>query len=152
MKRLVPLVLALLCLSGCEKALLPWNDSKVVHTGCNAGATRSHAGGEEHPEYIYLKYSLSGLVLIHEWGDYNCAIKNCELQRKLEINESDITLHFWTEISANCVCPVKKVQTLIEGLHTGKEYTLHFNGLNPIQFKYSTNLNLKLKAEDYEQW
>ena len=153
MKQLGFLLMASLLLAGCQ--YLSSETGRLVHTGCAAGtevATRSHSGGIDREEIIRLKYSTAGLVVTDEWGDYNCAIKHSDMQVKLDIRDSDIYLSFWVEPLANCICPVKEVKYVVGGLTLGKEYTLHFNGLGPIQFKYSTLLNLKLKADDYVQY
>lgn len=148
MNKIFAYLSAALLLAGCQALSL--EPGKVYHTECaKAFETRAHSGGMDREELIHLKYTSAGLLVTDEWGDYNCAIEEMGVQAKLEIQGTEIYLRFWVDPPlANCICPIEEVKYLVRGLERGKEYTLYLNGLIPIQFKYTPQLDLRVEAVD----
>lgn len=125
---------------------------KFTHTGC-ASDTKSGMYGAT-PRLTF-KHAGEGVAIICSDVEMNCVIKTVGISSKQSVNGNTIHYDIYvdSEISANCMCLVHEMTTMVTGLKEGREYTLDLTieGLryNPIDFTYKSGLNKTVDLDLY---
>ena len=142
----------MLAVLGCE------TDSReisfdFIHSGCSV-ATKA---GDETSR-LTLKYTEHGLWVIRTNATLNCIIKtdpDCvKCKVSVDGNVIDYSVFVDSDMSANCICPVEEMSSVVAGLEEGVEYTFnyHFDGRSfaPISFTFMKSLNLVIDPDLYQ--
>ena len=129
MKRIGFLLLLLPIWAGCNWADDPYYGNKeFVHTGCAGSPFTRGINGSEGESLLTIKYEDGGLRVTRTNAVMNCSIKNGGITCSATVDGN--VIHYWaTETdgpSANCMCLVEEMSSVVTGLQTGKEYTLDY--------------------------
>ena len=128
MKRIFLLLLVLPVLAGCNLKNDPILQSRgFAHTGCSSGLATRAGSDDGEPSLLTLKYEDGNLRVTRTNATMNCAIKfgiDCDVSI-----EGDV-IHYWVHEkdgpTANCICRVDRMSSLVSGLQPGKEYTFDY--------------------------
>ena len=147
MKKLLLILLVLPVWAGCNKSKLPQTD-EFVHTGCasdtgtRAGSSRSEAS------LLTLKYEDGNLRVIRTNARMNCSIKNGGIVCDVSVKGDVIRYSVYEKDgqSANCMCRVEEMSSVVTGLKEGKEYTFDYScsfyGPESFTFVFKKGLHL----------
>lgn len=147
MKKITILLLGLALVAGCSKSNA--NRSKeFTHTGCandtRAVETRSGLFGDE-PSLLKLKYEDGGLRVTRTNATMNCSIKNNGIACDVSVKGGVISYNVYEKDgpTANCICPVEEMSSVVTGLQEGKEYTLEYRCYQSanVSFTFKKSLN-----------
>ena len=142
MKKTLLLMLILAVFTGCNTLDIPkdLHEGEVTHSGC---ATATKAGlDEDNPPLITLRYHDGGLLVTCTNMYMNCSIKNGGIGCHVSVEGDDIHCSFYEKDGplANCICLVKTMSTVINGLESGKEYNFYYGSYNPVKFTFKSGL------------
>lgn len=155
MKKLCLLLCAAWVVAGCS--LIDGDrlhSVELTSTGC---ASETKAGSSEADSKLILKYTSEGLLVTRNNARMNCAIKDggiaCDVS--VEGNVIKYKVHQKSELSANCICLVKEMSSVVTGLKEGTNYTLYYwcqyeLPLVAIDFTYKKGFRMSLDTDLYE--
>lgn len=138
MKKIFLLTLVLAVFAGCNPMDNPGNirEGEVTHTGC-ASATKAGLD-DDNPPLLTLKYMDGGLLVTCTNTYMNCSIKEGGIACHVSVEGDAIHCNFYEKdgATANCICLVKSMSTIIKGLETGKEYSFYYGSYEPVKFTF----------------
>ena len=142
MKKTLLLMLILAVFAGCNTLDIPkdLHEGEVTHSGC---ATATKAGlDDDNPPLITLRYHDGGLLVTCTNWYMNCSIKNNGISCHVSVEGDDIHCSFYEKDGpvANCICLVKTMSTVINGLENGKEYNFYYGSYSPVKFTFNIGL------------
>ena len=142
MKKTFLLMLILTVFAGCNTLDIPQDvrEGEVTHSGC---ATATKAGlDDDNPSLVTLRYHDGGLLVTCTNTYMNCSIKNGGIGCHISVDGNDIHCNFYEKDgpTLNCVCLVKTMSTVINGLESGKEYNFHYRSYEPVKFTFKKGL------------
>lgn len=117
---------------------------QVIHTGCSKD-TKAASDVTADPT-LTLEYTNDGLRLVRTYTEMNCSIKNGGIVCDVSVDGRTVHYSVYEKDgpSANCICVVDQMTTVIPGLSEGVEYTLDYSvsgvHYSPIDFTYTSNL------------
>ena len=146
MKKLLLLLLVLPVCAGCTKSEVS-RSKEFTHTGCASdAATRAGSGGSD-VSLLSLKYENGDLRVTRTNATMNCAIKNGGIVCDATVKGNVIRYSVYEKDgpTANCICRVEEMSSLVTGLETGKEYTFEYScGYNYPSFTFVFKKGLRL--------
>lgn len=130
MKRFVILLLVLPLWVGCNWKADPWAGNKeFTHTGCAGSPATKGLFGSDSASLLTLKYEDGGLRVTRTNAEMNCSIKLNGMDCQVSVEGN--VIHYWvTEAdgpTANCICLVEKMSSVVSGLQEGKEYIFDYS-------------------------
>ena len=135
MKKLLLLLLVLPLWAGCYKSLLPKTD-EFTHTGCATDAgTRAGLSQSD----------VSLLILKYEDGNCDVSVKGDVINYRVYEKDGP---------TADCMCRVEEMSSVVTGLKEGKEYTFNYScsigtGIESFTFVFKKGLHLIRDEEPY---
>ena len=149
MKRIILLLLVLPIWAGCtQKDNLQLHSKEFSHTGCASGVGTKSALNDGEVSLLILKYEDGNLRVTRTNAFMNCSIKNGGIACEVSVEGNNIHYNVYEKDgpSANCMCKVEEMTSLVTGLQTGKEYSLYYYyctiGYMPISFTFQPGLYL----------
>ena len=140
MKKCHLALLTVLLLAGCSKEdlQLPLT-GEIVSTGC-ASETKAGLFSKGEPRLI-LEYTPDGLRVTMKNAEMNCSIKNGGISCNVSVEGNVIRYAAYPTDgpTANCICLVEEMSSIVTGLKEGREYTIYYScvyALVPIDFTY----------------
>lgn len=129
MKRFLALLLVLPVWAGCSQKDNPVSrPAEFTHTGCASGlSTRAGADGGV-TSLLTLRYEDGNLRVIRTNAAMNCSIKLNGMTCEAYV-EGDVVHYKVYENdgpTANCMCRVEEMSSLVTGLVVGKKYTFDY--------------------------
>jgi serpin B len=138
MKKTFLFLMVLAVFAGCNTLDIPANlqEGEVIHSGC-ATATKSVID-DDNPPLLTLKYKDGGLLVTCSNTYMNCSIKESGIACHVSVEGDAIHCNFYEKDgpTANCICLVESMSTIIKGLETGKEYSFYYGSYEPIKFTF----------------
>ena len=126
MRKLVLLLLLLPIWAGCNWTDDSWAINKAfTNTGCAGSPTTK----SEAESLLTLKYEDGGLRVTRTNAVMNCSIKDYGMVCQVS-TEGNVIHYSVTETdgpTANCVCLVEEMSSVITGLKEGMEYTFDYH-------------------------
>lgn len=152
MKKWLFLLLVLPVWAGCNiKFDFQLNSRTFSHTGCAKDQTKGSSDGRD-VSLLILKYEGGDLRVTRTNAFMNCSIKTggiaCEVS--LEDNVIHYKVYEKDGPSANCICPVEEMTSVVTGLEKGKEYTMDYfcsGYYTPFTFVFNDSLYLIQDAD-----
>ena len=142
MKKTLLLMLILAVFAGCNTLDIPGNirEGEVTHSGC-ASATKAGLD-DDNPPLITLRYHDGDLLVTCTNMYMNCSIKNNGIGCHVSVEGDDIHCSFYEKDGpvADCICLVKTMSTVINGLESGKEYNFYYGSYNSVKFTFNIGL------------
>ena len=155
MKKMCLLLCAAWVIAGCNLV-----DGDRLHsveltsTGC---ASETKAGSSGADSKLILEYTSEGLLVTRSNAEMNCAIKNGGIACDVSVEDNLIKykVHQKSELSANCICHVKEMSSVVTGLKDGTNYTLYYwcqdeLPLVAIDFTYKKGFRMSLDTDLYK--
>lgn len=157
MKKLFLLMLVLPIWAGCNQKDDPVSRSReFTHTGCASGLATRAGVDDGVTSLLTLKYENGDLRVIRTNASMNCSIKlngmTCEAY--VEGNVVHYKVYENDGPSANCMCRVEEMSSLVTGLQVGKEYTFDYycsHQYTPFTFVFKEGL-VKIVEEEPCIW
>ena len=133
MKKLLLLLLVVPFWTGCYKSLLPKTD-EFTHTGCATDAGTRAGSGKSDVSLLILKYE-----------DGNVSVDGNTIRYRVYEKDGP---------TANCMCRVEEMSSVVTGLKEGKEYTFNYScsigtGIESFTFVFRKGLHLIRDEEPY---
>ena len=129
MKKLLTLLLVLPIWVGCNQKDDPVSRSKeFTHTGCSSLLATRAGSDDGGRSLLTLKYEDGDLRVIRTNAMMNCSIKDHGMVCEATI-EGKVIHYTVTETdgpTANCMCRVKEMSSVVTGLKVGKKYTFDY--------------------------
>ena len=147
MNKMTLLLLGLVLLAGCSKSNA--NRSKeFTHTGCasdtRSAETRAGWFGDD-PSLLKLKYEDGGLRVTRTNATMNCSINSGGIVCDVSVKGNVISYFVYEKDgpTANCICPVEEMSSVVTGLQEGQEYTLEYRCYQSanVSFTFKKSLN-----------
>ena len=142
MKRLLPVLFALVLLAGCRKA----EDVSVegfTYSGCTKAETEA-----VDLSLLSLKYEGGDLEVTRKDAWMNCSFQDRGLVCTVSVKGNDIYYQVDYEkegAEVKCVCLVETMSSLVKGLEPGKQYTFHYyccQNYKPVSFTFKEGMIL----------
>ena len=158
MKKFLLVLLVLLVLpvwAGCSKSNME-RSKDFTHTGCAAGTGTRAGSGDSDKSLLTLKYEDGNLRVTRTNAMLNCIIKAggeviCETSVDGNVIHYKVYEYEKSGLSANCMCRVAEMTSVVTGLEIGKEYTFDYfcsHAYDPITFVFKKDLVLIDRKED----
>ena len=148
MKKFLLILLILPVWVGCNKSQLPKTD-EFVHTGCASDAGTRAWGGKSDVSLLILKYEDGNLRVTRTNAEMNCAIKLNGIACDVSVDGNTIRYRVYEKDgpTANCICRVEEMSSVVTGLKEGKEYTFNYScsigsGIESFTFVFKKGLHL----------
>ena len=126
----------------------------LISTGC-ASETRAGSSGDESK--LILKHTSDGLLVTRKNARMNCAIKDGGIACEVSVSGNIIKykVRQKSDMSANCICRVEEMSSVVTDLKEGANYTLYYwcqdeIPLVAIDFTYSKGLKMSLDTDLYK--
>ena len=155
MKKLLLLLLVLPLWAGCNKSLLPKTD-EFTHTGCATDAGTRAGSSKSDVSLLILKYEDGNLRVTRTNATMNCAITLNGIACESSVKGSVInySVHEKDGPTADCMCRVEEMSSVVTGLKEGKEYTFNYScstggGIESFSFVFKKGLHLIRDEEPY---
>ena len=154
MKKLLLLLLVLPVWAGCNKSLLPKTD-EFTHTGCATDAGTRAGTSQSDVSLLTLKYEDGNLRVTRTNATMNCAIKLNGIACDVSVRGNTILYRVYEKDgpTANCMCRVAEMSSVVTGLKEGKEYTFNYScsssGIESFTFVFKKGLHLIRDEETY---
>ncbi len=155
MKKLCLLLCAAWVVAGCS--LIDGDrlhSVELTSTGC---ASETKAGSSEADSKLILEYTSDGLLVTRNNARMNCAIKDGGIACDVSVEDNVIKykVHQKSELSANCICLVKEMSSVVTGLKEDTNYTLYYwcqdeMPLVAIDFTYKKGFRMSFDTDLYE--
>ena len=155
MKKILMILLVLPMVAGCTKYDTKLRSKDFTHTGC-ASAAGTRAGSDDSDKsLLILKYEDGNLRVTRTNAMLNCVITIGEIICETSVEGN--TIHYKVyEYSpdgstADCMCRVAEMTSVVKGLEIGKEYTFDYycsHGYEPFTFVFKKGLVLIQREED----
>ena len=122
MKKLLLILLVLPVWAGCNKSLLPKTD-EFTHTGCATDAGTRAGLSQSDVSLLILKYEDGNLRVTRTNATMNCAIKLNGIACDVSVQGNTIRYSVYEKDgpTANCMCRVEEMSSVVTGLKEGKE-------------------------------
>lgn len=137
-------MLALVIWAGCTKSDVT-RSKQFAHSGCASDATTRAGEDEDAPSLLILKYENGDLRVTRTNAYMNCSIKTGGIACDVSIDGNVIRYSVYEKngATANCICRVEEMSSLVTGLETGKEYIFKYcpNAYSPITFTFKKGLH-----------
>ena len=137
-------MLALAIWAGCTKSDVT-RSKQFAHSGCASDATTRAGEDEDAPSLLILKYENGDLRVTRTNAYMNCSIKTGGIACDVSIDGNVIRYSVYEKngATANCICRVEEMSSLVTGLETGKEYIFKYcpNAYSPITFTFKKGLH-----------
>ena len=155
MKKFLLVLLVLPVWAGCSKSNME-RSKDFTHTGCAAGTGTRAGSGDSDKSLLTLKYEDGNLRVTRTNAMLNCIIKAggeviCETSVNGNVIHYKVYEYEKDGISANCMCRVAEMTSVVTGLEIGKEYTFDYfcsHAYDPITFVFKKDLVLIDRKED----
>ena len=154
MKKLLLILLVLPVWAGCNKSLLPKTD-EFTHTGCATDAGTRAGSSKSEVSLLTLKYEDGNLRVTRTNATMNCAIKLNGIACEVSVEGNTIRYSVYEKDgpTANCMCRVEEMSSVVTGLKEGKEYTFNYScstyGPESFTFVFKKGLHLIRDEEPY---
>ena len=156
MKKLLSILLVLPLVAGCSKPNLMLRSEDFTHTGCaSAAGTRAGSSDDSDKSLLILKYEDGNLRVTRTNAMLNCVINIGEIicETAVDGNVVHYKVYEYQEdgLSANCMCRVAEMTSVVKGLEEGKEYTFDYycsHAYEPFTFVFKKGLVLIQREED----
>lgn len=156
-KKLLLILLVLPLWTGCYKSLLPKTD-EFSHTGCatDAGNGTRSGLGQSDVSLLILKYEDGNLRVTRTNATMNCSIKLNGIACDVSVDGNTIRYRVYEKDgpTADCMCRVEEMSSVVTGLKEGKEYTFNYScsigtGIESFTFVFKKGLHLIRDEEPY---
>ena len=156
MKKLLSILLVLPLFAGCTKYNTTLRSEDFTHTGC-ASADGTRAGSDDSEKsLLILKYEDGNLRVTRTNAMLNCIIKVggeviCETAVERNVIRYRVYEYTPDGSTANCMCRVAEMTSVVKGLEEGKEYTFDYfcsHQYEPITFVFKKGLVIIDRKED----
>lgn len=156
MKKLLLFLFILPVWAGCNKSQLPKTD-EFVHSGCASDAGTRAGFSKSEASLLALKYEDGNLRVTRTNATMNCAIKLNGIACDVSVNGDVLRYRVYEKDgpTANCICRVEEMSSVVTGLKEGKEYTFKYScstyNLESFSFVFKKGLHLIKDAEPYRE-
>ena len=155
MKKFLLILLVLPMWAGCTKSNME-RSKDFTHTGCATGTGTRAGSVDSDKSLLTLKYEDGNLRVTRTNAMLNCIIKAggeviCETSVDGNVIHYKVYEYHKDGISANCMCRVAEMTSVVTGLEIGKEYTFDYfcsHAYDPITFVFKKDLVLIDRKED----
>ena len=156
MKKCLLILLVLPLVAGCSKPNLMLRSKDFTHTGC-ASAAGTRAGlDDSEKSLLILKYEDGNLRVSRTNAMLNCIINAggevvCETSVEGNVIHYKVYEYSPDGSSANCMCRVAEMTSVVKGLEEGKEYTFDYycsHEYEPFTFVFKKGLVQIEREED----
>ena len=156
-KKLLLILLVLPLWTGCYKSLLPKTD-EFSQIGCatDAGNGTRSGLGQSDVSLLILKYEDGNLRVTRTNATMNCSIKLNGIACDVSVDGNTIRYRVYEKDgpTANCMCRVEEMSSVVTGLKEGKEYTFNYScsigtGIESFTFVFKKGLHLIRDEEPY---
>ena len=156
MKKLLSILIVLPLFAGCAKYNTKLSSVDFTHTGC-ASAAGTRAGSDDSDKsLLILKYEDGDLRVTRTNAMLNCIINVggevvCETSVKGNVIHYKVYEYSPDGSTANCMCRVAEMSSVVKGLEIGKEYTFDYfcsHGYEPVTFVFKKGLVIVDRKED----
>ena len=99
-----------------------------THTGCAQSQKLKAGPDDEELSLLTLEYKDGNLLVTRTNARVNCSVKEYGLLCDVSVDGNVIHYKVYEKDghSANCVCVVEKISSVVTGLRTGEEYTFDY--------------------------
>ena len=143
MKKVLSILLVLPLIAGCTKYNTTLRSEDFTHTGCASAAGTRAGSDDSEKSLLILKYEDGNLRVTRTNAMLNCVITIGEIicETSVEGNTIHYKVYEYQEdgLSANCMCRVAEMTSVVKGLEEGKEYTFDYycsHGYEPFTFVF----------------
>jgi hypothetical protein len=130
MKKVLSILLVLPLIAGCTKYNTTLRSEDFTHTGCASAAGTRAGSDDSEKSLLILKYEDGNLRVTRTNAMLNCVITIGEIicETSVEGNTIHYKVYEYQEdgLSANCMCRVAEMTSVVKGLVEGKEYTFDY--------------------------
>ena len=156
MKKFLSILLVLPMVAGCTKYDTKLRSKDFTHTGC-ASAAGTRAGSDDSDKsLLILKYEDGDLRVTRTNAMLNCIITAggeviCETSVKGNVIHYKVYEYEEDGLTANCMCRVAEMTSVVKGLQIGKEYTFDYycsHEYEPFTFVFKEGLVHIVREED----
>ena len=155
MKKVLSILLVLPLIAGCTKYNTTLRSEDFTHTGCASAAGTRAGSDDSEKSLLILKYEDGNLRVTRTNAMLNCVINIGEIicETSVEGNTIHYKVYEYQEdgLSANCMCRVAEMTSVVKGLVEGKEYTFDYycsHEYEPFTFVFKKGLVLIQREED----
>ena len=156
MKKILLILLVLPMVAGSTKYDTKLRSKDFTHTGC-ASAAGTRAGSDDSDKsLLILKYEDGDLRVTRTNAMLNCIITVggeviCETSVKGNVIHYKVYEYEKDGLTANCMCRVAEMTSVVKGLQIGKEYTFDYycsHEYEPFTFVFKEGLVHIVREED----
>ena len=156
MKKILSILLVMPLFAGCAKYDTTLRSEDFTHTGC-ASAAGTRAGSDDSDKsLLILKYEDGNLRVTRTNAMLNCIINVggevvCETSVKGNVIHYKVYEYSPDGSTANCMCRVAEMTSVVKGLEIGKEYTFDYfcsHDYEPVTFVFKKGLVIVDRKED----
>ena len=130
MKKVLSILLVLPLIAGCTKYNTTLRSEDFTHTGCASAAGTRAGSDDSEKSLLILKYEDGNLRVTRTNAMLNCVITIGEIicETSVEGNTIHYKVYEYQEdgLSADCMCRVAEMTSVVKGLVEGKEYTFDY--------------------------
>ena len=156
MNKILLVLLVLPIMAGCTKYDNMLRSKDFTHTGCASGTGTRAGSGDSDKSLLILKYEDGDLCVTRTNAMLNCIIKAggeviCETSVDGNVIHYKVYEYQKDGLSANCMCRVAEMTSVVKGLEVGKEYTFDYfcsHGYEPITFVFKEGFVRIEREED----
>ena len=156
MKKLLSILLVLPLFAGCTKYNTTLRSEDFTHTGCASAAGTRAGSDDSEKSLLILKYEDGNLRVTRTNAMLNCIINAggevvCETSVKGNVIHYKVYEYSPDGSTADCMCRVAEMTSVVKGLEEGKEYTFDYycsHGYEPFTFVFKKGLVLIQREED----
>ena len=145
MKKMLLMLSVLSVMAGCSALGNP-DTKEFTHTGCASGPEiKGLFSDDDNVSTLILKYEGGDLRVTRTMAVMNCSIKKRGMDCNVSL-DGNVIHYSVTETdgpTANCLCLVEKMSSVVTGLVIGKEYTFDYfcsHGYPSFSFVFSEKL------------
>ena len=144
MKIILSILLVLPLFAGCTKYNTTLRSEDFTHTGCASAAGTRAGSDDSEKSLLILKYEDGNLRVTRTNAMLNCIINAggevvCETSVKGNVIHYKVYEYSPDGSTADCMCRVAEMTSVVKGLEIGKEYTFDYycsHGYEPFTFVF----------------
>ena len=156
MKKILSILLVMPLFAGCAKYDTTLRSEDFTHTGCASAAGTRSGSDDSEKSLLILKYEDGNLRVTRTNAMLNCIINVggevvCETSVKGNVIHYKVYEYSPDGSTANCMCRVAEMTSVVKGLEIGKEYTFDYfcsHDYEPVTFVFKKGLVIVDRKED----